>query len=44
MAGILLVLQGISEVFRCVLALKEGEWPVRFIEEEEIEKILIKKK
>ncbi|MFM7673919.1 MAG: TRAP transporter permease DctQ, partial [Candidatus Fonsibacter sp.] len=42
MAGILLVLQGISEVFRCVLALREGQWPARFVEEEELEKILQK--
>ncbi|CAO6132390.1 FcbT2 TRAP-type mannitol/chloroaromatic compound transport system, small permease component [Candidatus Pelagibacterales bacterium] len=44
LAGILLVLQGVAEVFRCIIALKEGQWPVRNVEEEELEKVLIKKK
>lgn len=42
LAGILLILQGIAEVFRCVLALKEGQWSERNIEEEELQKVLIK--
>ncbi len=42
MAGFLLVLQGLSEVFRCIIALREGQWPARFVEEEELEKILQK--
>jgi TRAP-type mannitol/chloroaromatic compound transport system permease small subunit len=44
LAGVLLVLQGVAEVFRCIIALKEGQWPVRNVEEEELEKVLIKKK
>lgn len=42
MAGVLLVLQGLSEVARCLIAIKEGQWPARFVEEEELEKILQK--
>jgi TRAP-type mannitol/chloroaromatic compound transport system permease small subunit len=38
-----LVLQGVAEVFRCIIALKEGQWPARNVEEEELEKVLIKK-
>jgi TRAP-type mannitol/chloroaromatic compound transport system permease small subunit len=41
-AGILLVIQGVAEVFRCIIALKEGSWPIREIEEEETEKLLLK--
>ena len=28
-AGFILINQGISEVFRCVIAIKTGEWPER---------------
>jgi TRAP-type mannitol/chloroaromatic compound transport system permease small subunit len=43
LAGILLVLQGVAEVFRCFIALKTGKWMERYVEEEKLEKILIKK-
>lgn len=43
LAGILLLLQGLAEVFRCVIALKTGKWIERIVEEEELEKIAIKK-
>jgi TRAP-type mannitol/chloroaromatic compound transport system permease small subunit len=42
-AGILLIIQGISEVFRSIICIKEGEWPARMIVAEETEKILMKK-
>ena len=43
LSGILLVLQGIAEVFRCIIAIMTGKWPERNIEEQELEKKLIKK-
>jgi TRAP-type mannitol/chloroaromatic compound transport system permease small subunit len=39
-AGVLLTLQGIAEVLRCVLCLKEGAWPPRMHDVEEIESVL----
>lgn len=36
-AGVVLFLQGVSEVIRCVLCLKSGEWPPRLHDVEEIE-------
>lgn len=40
-AGVLLTLQGIAEVLRCVLCLKEGAWPPRMHDVEELESQLI---
>jgi TRAP-type mannitol/chloroaromatic compound transport system permease small subunit len=37
-AGALLFLQGIAEVMRCVVCLREGRWPPRLADVEEIEK------
>ncbi|MEO7853097.1 MAG: TRAP transporter small permease subunit [Rubrivivax sp.] len=39
-AGVLLTLQGIAEVLRCVLCLMEGAWPPRMHDVEEIESML----
>ncbi len=36
-AGVLLTLQGIAEVLRCLLCLKEGEWPARLHDVDELE-------
>jgi TRAP-type mannitol/chloroaromatic compound transport system permease small subunit len=36
-AGVLLMLQGIAEVLRCVLCLREGQWPPRLHDVEELE-------
>ena len=36
-AGVLLTLQGISEVLRCLLCLKEGAWPPRMHDVEELD-------
>jgi TRAP-type mannitol/chloroaromatic compound transport system permease small subunit len=41
-AGVLLTLQGISEVFRCVICIKTGHWPARLVVAEETEKILMR--
>jgi TRAP-type mannitol/chloroaromatic compound transport system permease small subunit len=40
-AGVLLTLQGIAEVLRCLLCLHEGQWPVRLHDVEELEAQLI---
>lgn len=39
-AGFLLTLQGIAEVLRCVLCLREGRWPARMHDVEELEDTL----
>ena len=39
--GILMVAQGIVEVLRCVLCLRNGEWPTRLHDVEELEKIIL---
>jgi len=36
-AGILVMLQGIAEITRCVVCLKTGEWPARLKDAEEID-------
>ena len=41
-AGILLFIQGIAQMFRCVLALRRGVWPPREGDVEELETQLIK--
>jgi TRAP-type mannitol/chloroaromatic compound transport system permease small subunit len=40
-AGVLLTLQGIAEVLRCVLCLKEGAWPARLHDVDELEEQLV---
>lgn len=40
MTGILLFLQGIVEVVRCIICLRRGEWPPRLNDVEELEKVL----
>lgn len=40
-AGLLLTLQGIAEVLRCLLCLVEGQWPPRLHDVEELEAQLI---
>ena len=41
-AGILLIIQGISEVFRSILCIQSGQWPARIVVAEETEKILMR--
>ena len=40
-AGVLLTLQGIAEMLRAVLCLKEGEWPARLHDVVELEEQLV---
>jgi TRAP-type mannitol/chloroaromatic compound transport system permease small subunit len=39
--GVLMVLQGIVEVIRCIICLRTGEWPQRLHDVEELEKIVL---
>ena len=42
-AGVTLIIQGISEVFRSIICIQTGHWPARMVVAEETEKILMKK-
>jgi TRAP-type mannitol/chloroaromatic compound transport system permease small subunit len=39
--GCLMVLQGIVEVIRCMMAIRSGEWPQRLHDVEELDKIML---
>ena len=41
-AGIMLIIQGVSEVFRSILCIKSGQWPARIVVAEETEQLLIR--
>lgn len=41
-AGILLVMQGIAQVFRCIITIRTGEWPPHAQDVQELEEILQK--
>jgi TRAP-type mannitol/chloroaromatic compound transport system permease small subunit len=43
-AGILLFLQGVAQVFRCVICLRTGEWPAHARDVEELDKVLLETK
>ena len=42
-AGIMLIIQGVSEVFRSIICINSGQWPSRMVVAEETEKILMRK-
>jgi TRAP-type mannitol/chloroaromatic compound transport system permease small subunit len=42
-AGLLLVIIGISEIFRCFICIKDGKWPERINDVEETEKMILRK-
>ena len=42
-AGLLLLIIGISEVFRCIICIKTGKWPERIDDVEETEKMILRK-
>jgi TRAP-type mannitol/chloroaromatic compound transport system permease small subunit len=44
MTGILLLLQGIVEVIRCIACLRTGVWPQRLNDVEELEKVILLEK
>jgi hypothetical protein len=39
--GLLLLLQGIAEIIRCILCIREGAWPGRLHDVEETESVII---
>lgn len=41
-AGVLLVIQGVAQVFRCVITIRTGAWPAKEEDVEELEEILQK--
>ena len=41
-AGILLIIQGISEVFRSIICIQTGQWPARLVVAEETEQVLMR--
>jgi TRAP-type mannitol/chloroaromatic compound transport system permease small subunit len=42
--GVLLLLQGIAEIIRCVLCIRTGEWPQRLHDVEETESVILQEK
>jgi TRAP-type mannitol/chloroaromatic compound transport system permease small subunit len=43
LVGCLMSLQGIAEVIRCVLCIRDGEWPRRLHDVEEMEKLILER-
>ena len=41
-AGTLLTIQGVAELFRCMICIQTGHWPTRMVVAEETEKILMR--
>ena len=41
-AGVTLIIQGISEVFRSIICIKTGKWPARLVVAEETEQVLMR--
>jgi TRAP-type mannitol/chloroaromatic compound transport system permease small subunit len=41
--GVLMTLQGVAEVFRCIICIQTGRWPARINDVEEMEKLILEK-
>ena len=41
-AGIMLIIQGIGEVFRSIICIKSGKWPSRMVVAEETDEMLMR--
>jgi TRAP-type mannitol/chloroaromatic compound transport system permease small subunit len=41
--GIFMTLQGIAEVFRCIVCIRTGQWPPRINDVEEMEKLILER-
>ena len=39
--GCLMVIQGLVEVVRCILCIRDGDWPARLHDVEELEKVIL---
>ena len=42
--GVLLLLQGIAEIARCIICIREGVWPPRLHDVEETESIIVRER
>lgn len=42
--GVLLLLQGIAEIIRCIICIREGQWPQRLHDVEETESVVIRER
>jgi hypothetical protein len=42
--GVLLLLQGIAEIIRCISCMRQGEWPQRLHDVEETESMIIRER
>ena len=40
--GVLLLLQGIAEIIRCIICIRTGQWPQRLHDVEETESLIIR--
>ena len=40
LAGIMLFIQGVAQVIRCILAIRDGEWPSKLHDVEELETVI----
>ena len=40
LAGIMLFIQGVAQVIRCILAIRDGEWPRKLHDVEELENVI----
>jgi TRAP-type mannitol/chloroaromatic compound transport system permease small subunit len=40
LAGIMLFIQGVAQVIRCILAIRDGEWPAKLNDVEELETVI----
>jgi TRAP-type mannitol/chloroaromatic compound transport system permease small subunit len=41
--GVMMTLQGVAEVFRCIICIQSGAWPPRINDVEEMEKLILEK-
>jgi len=39
--GVMMVIQGVVEVMRCIMCIRSGEWPARLHDVEELEKVML---
>lgn len=41
LAGIMLFIQGVAQVIRCILAIRDGQWPKKLHDVEELEQVIV---
>jgi len=42
--GLLLFIQGFAEIIRCILCIRDGQWPQRLHDVEETESVVVREK